>query len=85
LRLSSRSRMPRLQRQRYVDMVEHCHGDTDLHQQANAAIAKPKGLSASRFANAEGDDAAANEEAAEGEEIDDHSSVALASVRKAPA
>lgn len=53
-----------------------------MSEQANAA-AKPKGLAASRFASAEeGDDAAA---AAEGEEIDDHSSVALASVRKAPA
>lgn len=57
-----------------------------MDKKANAA-AKPKGLAASRFANAEeGDDAAAaNDGAAEGEDIDDHSSVALASVRKAPA
>jgi hypothetical protein len=49
--------------------------------QAKAAPAKPKGLASSRFAEPdEGEDAAAKDDAAEGE--DDYSSVALATVGK---
>ena len=54
-------------------------------EQANSALAKPKGLASSRFANASegGDDgAAAEDNAAEGEDDDDHSSAALALVRE---
>ena len=51
--------------------------------QTNAAPAKPKGLADSRFANAEeGDEAAAEDGAAEGEDENDHSSAALALVRE---
>ena len=53
------------------------------HPQANANLAKPKGLASSRFANHEegADASAANEGAAEGEE-EDYTSAALASVRE---
>lgn len=56
-----------------------------LRSQKAAAASKPKGLAASRHAaddedEKDGDDAAGDE--AEGEPADDHSSAALASVRR---
>lgn len=46
--------------------------------------AKPKGLASSKFADAEGGDAtaAAKDDAPEGEDDEDYSSTALASVRE---
>lgn len=59
-------------------MTYACLSEADLltsFLQANAATAKPKGLADSKYANADGEDA-------EGEDDDDHSSAALASVRE---